>query len=144
MTKCLALHFILILHVYSDTLQNTSSIYIISPLQGSENNETVEVSWRVKQGAPESGTQDDVIIFVNGIKALSTQNYEGNVILQKLEAGAYRLEAMLATYDEIDGLVKVTSSYVVEFYVGRRHLSSSAGWQPRQFLRHFAVSVSSW
>eukprot|EP00291_Cryptomonas_curvata_P015801 CAMPEP_0172153620 /NCGR_PEP_ID=MMETSP1050-20130122/1554_1 /TAXON_ID=233186 /ORGANISM="Cryptomonas curvata, Strain CCAP979/52" /LENGTH=227 /DNA_ID=CAMNT_0012822193 /DNA_START=355 /DNA_END=1035 /DNA_ORIENTATION=- len=60
---------------------------------------------------------DHVIIFVNGIKAISSPEVEGNVFMQQLSAGAYRIDAMLGRYDELDGITSVLSNHVVEFFV---------------------------
>lgn len=111
---------ILILAVFAENMHKHPSIFVTSPLQGSEHNQTIEISWRVDDFFRDQGSVTEVILFVNGIKAHATMNTEGSLSMEKLHDGAYRIEAMLATYDEIDGVTSVISSHVVEFYVGRR------------------------
>ena len=102
-----------ILPEYSDL----PSMHLLSPLQGSYNGEDVEISWRCEKVSM-NGIGAEAIIFVNGLKAHSSLELQGTLMLQKLPQGTYRVDAMLAAYDEIDGLTNVTSTHVVEFHVG--------------------------
>jgi hypothetical protein len=101
------------------------AIQIISPLQGSYYSENVQISWLIekisthnKEGAEEA------IIFVNGVKAHSSAERQGSLLLEKLPVGGYRIEAMLGTYDDFEGLTKVLSTHVVEFRVGSKSTES--------------------
>jgi hypothetical protein len=106
--------------------RNSPSIRVISPLQGSYNSGgRCEISWVMENFSPQASTvvefnesiTDHAIIFVNGIKAISSQEVVGKVFLQQLSAGAYRIDAMLGRYDELDGITSVLSNHVVEFFV---------------------------
>ncbi len=106
--------------------RNTPSIRVTSPLQGSYNvGDRCEISWRIDNFSPlasrvgdfNESSIDHAIIFVNGIKAVSSLDVEGTVFLQQLSAGAYRIDAILGRYDELDGITLVISTHVVEFFI---------------------------
>ncbi len=106
--------------------RNSPSISVISPLQGSYNSGVrCEISWQIKNLSPQTSSvselnesvTDHAIIFVNGVKAISSLEVEGKIFLQQLSAGAYRIDAMLGRYDEVDGITSVLSNHVVEFFV---------------------------
>ena len=106
--------------------RNSPSIRVISPLQGSYiSGVRCEVSWLIENFSPKESSvakfnesiTDHAMIFVNGIKAISSPEVEGKVFLQQLSAGAYRIDAMLGRYDELDGVTSVLSNHVVEFFV---------------------------
>jgi hypothetical protein len=134
--------------------RNEPSIHVISPLQGSYNSgERCEISWLIENFSPQASsahefnesTTDHVIIFVNGIKAISsTTEVEGKVSLQQLSAGAYRIDAMLGRYDELDGIISVLSNHVVEFFVDLQPVirPSSRLIHHREYL-NFHVSARS-
>jgi hypothetical protein len=106
-------------NLFDDVEDGTPSIRVLSPLQGSYNGQSVEFSWAVKNYVVDpSGSAHQAIIYVNGIKAHQSAELEGRVSFQDLSDGSYRVDAMLATYDEDDGLTSVLSAHTVEFFVG--------------------------
>ena len=101
--------------------EDNPEITLLEPLHNSLSHGDLRVSWSVKRFAVDpAGRSEQPTIFLNGLKVHSSVDPDGSLVISSLSEGSYRMEAMLATYDEDDGLTSVLSNHVVEFHIGSR------------------------
>eukprot|EP00961_Rhodomonas_salina_P202283 2728098-Rhodomonas_salina.1 len=105
--------FLAVVAAFPALADSNASVEILSPQQWSSTFDVLTVEWVVKDFSSFEQSEHHVIIIVNGHVAHTSQKSQDSVRFGELNQGSYYIQAMLAKYDEIEGMDDVLSTAMV-------------------------------